>query len=118
MKYFLVLFLTACSNLHYDPVEYNNLINIKETINEISCDTGNVSNKVKHLKSLTDHQYLYVSGRSNRDEVYQSIKLVKGLVDDMYLQYSSQHPTVTYCDNKVKLIDTNINIIIKGIGEL
>lgn len=115
----LVLFLAGCSNLHFDPVEYDNLINIKELTMNISQNCDNIkSSDIAKLKQTIDHQYLYTVGRSGRDEIKESIKVLKNLSDDLSSQYKNNVPSTAYCKSKMDLIDTNINFIIKGVGEL
>lgn len=117
----LPILLSGCANFTFDPVEFNNMVTIKEVTNTAytQCGAPEVKDSINDIKKLLDHQLLYSSYRESRSvEFNVAIINLKEIADGLYASYTTSTPSVGYCQEKIKLIGSGSSAITRILGRL
>ena len=116
----LILCLPACVSLQFDSLEYDRYITIKEIADTSiqSCNEPTINDRVKELKLLMDHQYLYSFNREARPQVAEAATNLKDIVDKLYNRYKQGQPSVAYCQEKLNNVSLGATTVVRVLGRL
>lgn len=124
MKIFLImtiLLLSGCANFTFDPVEFNNMVTVKELTNSAysECGTPEVAKPIEQIKTLIDHQFIYSAYREARSTEFNiAIINLKEISDGLAMRYKTEIPSKVYCQEKIKLIGSGSSAITRILGRL
>jgi hypothetical protein len=115
------LLLSGCANFVFDPVEFNNMVTVKEltTTAYNQCGTPEAAKPIDQIQRLIDHQLLYSSYREARSVEFNiAIINLKEIADGLSSRYKTEVPSKVYCQEKLKLIASGSSTIARILGRL
>lgn len=116
-----ILFLTGCSSLVFDPIEFDRYVGLTlESENLIKeCSNPNrIRGKISNLEQTASKIQKYASLRGNREEIRTSVDMLYSLVSEMNTRYSDGTPSEVYCKEKLSIISKTSETISKTLGRL
>lgn len=119
-KILFLVFLTGCSQVTFDSLEFDRYVTITETSSQIkkSCSKPDiVRHELKDLLLKVEHMNRYATLREPREEVKEATKLLTGLVREIDTRYTeNMAPSEYYCVEKLTIIETAAETISKTLG--
>lgn len=115
------LLLSGCSSFVFDPIEFNNMVTVKELTNTAysECGTPEVAKPIEQIQTLIDHQFIYSAYREARSTEFNiAIINLKEISDGLAARYKTEIPSKVYCQEKIKLIGSGSSTIARILGRL
>jgi hypothetical protein len=116
----IIVGLTGCAILTFDPVEYDRYITLKMTADAAipECGTDKINNSVIQLSDLIAHQYVSTSNRSGRVQITTATTEMASLISQLQIRYKEGTPSIGYCQEKLKNISSGATTILHTLGQM
>lgn len=117
----ILLTLTACVSLQFDPLEFDRFVTMKELAQEgyMLCGKPGVDQKADQLTSLVRHQNLYAASRTTRNDIRIATQNLTNIIEGLDRRYDDPNPpSITYCREKFDNISNATSIIMSTMGKL
>lgn len=115
-----VVILSACSQVQFDPVEYDRLVYINRNaeVGRTQCGTKDVVTTITIIGELIEQQDIYAAHRPNRSWLSRSSHRLSDTFDGLKKRYKDKSPSATYCQEKFEMISNETMTMINGEGKL
>ena len=114
----LLLFLTACNSVpsKFDSTLYGQLVNLSVDVNDSLPLCGNTFTETNASALKREADFLLKYSEYTSKDTHNSLSILNKNITEMDTMYKAGKPSAEYCTLKLKIVDAELQELLKGLG--